>query len=118
MYNLDEELSLCPKNAEALHGSFSHPSCTSLLSCSTQTPFLTAIRLLDPRYVLLPPQHPLSTILQPIEDEIAMHFATCFSQNVHTGLPVFEVGEHHTMGMSSAAGRRGSHVCIGTIHPG
>ena len=55
MYNLNEELSLCPKKAEALHGSFSHPSCTLLLSCSTQTPFFTAIRLLDPRYVLLPP---------------------------------------------------------------
>ena len=31
---------------------------------------------------------------------------------------VFEAGEHHTMGASSAAGRRGSHVCIGTVQPG
>jgi hypothetical protein len=84
MYNLDEKLSLYPKNLEALHGSFSHPSCMLLLSCSTQTPFLTAIRLLDPRYILLPPQHPSSTILQPIENKIAVHFATHFSQNVNT----------------------------------
>jgi hypothetical protein len=84
MYNLDEELSLRPKNAEALRGSFSHPSCTSLSSCSTQTPFLTAIGLLDPRYVLLPPQRPSSTILQPVENKIAIHFATRFSQNVNT----------------------------------
>jgi hypothetical protein len=40
MYNLDEELSLRPRKAEVLRSSFSHPSCTSLLSCSTQTPFL------------------------------------------------------------------------------
>lgn len=39
MYNLDEELSLRPKKAEVLRGSFSHPSCTS--SHSTQIPFLT-----------------------------------------------------------------------------
>ena len=84
MHNLDEELSLHPKKAEALHGSFSHPLCTLLLSCSTQTPFFTAIRLLDPRYVLLPPQHPSSTILQPVENKIAIHFATHFSQNVNT----------------------------------
>ena len=83
MYNLDEELSLHPEKAEALHGSFSHPSCM-LLSCSIQTSFLTAIRLLDPRYVLLPPQHPSSTISQPIENKIAVHFATHFSQNVNT----------------------------------
>jgi hypothetical protein len=48
MYNLDEELSLHLKEAEALCDSFSHPSCTSLSSCFTQTSFLTAIRLLDP----------------------------------------------------------------------
>ena len=84
MYNLDEELSLHPKKAEALHGSFSHPSCTLLLSCSTQTPFFTAIGLLDPRYVLLPPQGPSLTIPQPVENKIAIHFATHFSQNVNT----------------------------------
>jgi hypothetical protein len=84
MYSLDEELSLHPKNAEALCGSFSHPSYMSLLSCSTQTPFLTAIGLLDPRYVVFPPQCPLWTILQPIENKIAIHFATHFSQNVNT----------------------------------
>jgi hypothetical protein len=84
MYNLDEELSLRPKNAEALCGSFSHPSCTLVSYCSTQTPFLTTIGLLDPRYVLLLPQCPLSTILQPVENKIAIHFATHFSQNVNT----------------------------------
>jgi hypothetical protein len=84
MYNLDEELSLRPKKAEALCDSFSHPSCTSLSSCFTQTPFLTAIGLLDPRYVLLPPQRPSSTIPQPVENKIAIHFATRFSQNVNT----------------------------------
>ena len=84
MYNLNEELSLHPKKAEALCGSFSHPSCTSSLSCSIQTSFLTAIGMLDPRYILLPPQHPSSTILQPVEDKIAIHFATHFSQNMNT----------------------------------
>jgi hypothetical protein len=79
MYNLDEELSLCPKKAEALCDSFSHPSCTSLSSCFTQTPFFTAIGLLDPRYVLLSPQCPSSTIPQPVENKIAIHFVTCFS---------------------------------------
>ena len=39
VYNLDEELSLCPRKAEVLHGSFSHPSCMSMSFCSTQTPF-------------------------------------------------------------------------------
>jgi hypothetical protein len=84
MYNLDEELSLRPKKAEALCDSFSHPSCMSLSSCFTQTPFLTAIGLLDPRYVLLPPQRPSSTIPQPVENKIAIHFVTRFSQNVNT----------------------------------
>lgn len=82
MYNLDEELSLRPKKAEVLRGSFSHPSCMS--SCSTQTPFLTAIVSLDPRYILLPPQRPSSTIPQPVENKIAIHFATRFSRNVKT----------------------------------
>ena len=82
VYNLDEELSLRPKKAEVLRGSFSHPSCMS--SCSTQTPFLTAIGLLDPGYVLLPPQRPSSTIPQAVENKIAIHFATRFSQNVNT----------------------------------
>jgi len=57
---------------------------TLLLSCSIQTPFLTVIGLLDPRYVLLPPQHPSSTIPQPIENQSAIHSATCFGQNVNT----------------------------------
>jgi hypothetical protein len=35
MYNLDEELSLRPKKAEVIRGSFSHPSCTSMSSFST-----------------------------------------------------------------------------------
>ena len=83
MYNLDDELSLRPKKAEALRGSFSHPSCM-LLSYSTLTPFLTAIGLLDPRYVLLPPQRPSSTIPQPVANKVAIHFATRFSQNVNT----------------------------------
>ena len=39
MYNLDEELSLRPKKAEVLRGSFSHPSCTSM-SYSTRISFL------------------------------------------------------------------------------
>ena len=84
MYDLDEELSLHPKKAEALCGSSSHPSCMLLLSCSTQTPFFTAIGLLDPRYVLLPAQHPLLTIPQPVENKIAIHFVTRFSQNMNT----------------------------------
>ena len=86
VYNLDEELSLHPKKAEGLRGSFSHPSCMcmSTSSCSTQSHFLTAIGFLDPRYVLLPPQHPWLTIPQPVENKIAIHFATCFSQNVNT----------------------------------
>ena len=46
--------------------------------------FSYAIGLLDPRYVLLPPQRPSSTILQPVENKIAIHFATRFSQNVNT----------------------------------
>jgi len=53
-------------------------------SCSIQTPFLTAIGLLDPRYVLLPPQRPSSTISQLVENKIAIHFVTRFSQNVNT----------------------------------
>ena len=84
VYNLDKELSLHPKKAEVLCGSFSHPSCMSLLACSTQTSFLTAIRLLDPRYVLLQPQRHSLTIPQAIENKIAIHFATRFSQNVNT----------------------------------
>ena len=83
MYNLDEELSLRPRKAEVLHGSFSHPSCTLLSSCSTQTTFLTTIPLLDPRYVLLPPQCPSSTIPQSVDNKIAIHFATRFSQNIN-----------------------------------
>jgi hypothetical protein len=35
VYNLDEELSLLPKKAEVLRGSFSHPSCMSMVSSST-----------------------------------------------------------------------------------
>ena len=46
--------------------------------------FFTAIGWLDPRYVLLPPQHPSSTIPQPVENKIAIHFVTCFSQNMNT----------------------------------
>ena len=72
------------KKAEVLHGSFSHPSCTLLLFCSTETTFLTTIGLLDPRYVLLPPQCPSLTIPQSIENKIAIHFMTHFSQNVNT----------------------------------
>jgi hypothetical protein len=83
VYNLDEELSLLPKKAEVLRGSFSHPSCTSM-SCSTQILFLTAVGFLDPRYVLLPPQRPSSTIPQSVENKIAIHFATRFSQTVNT----------------------------------
>jgi hypothetical protein len=49
-----------------------------------QTPFLTDIGLLDPRYVLLPPQRPPSTIPQSVQNKIAIHFATRFSQNVNT----------------------------------
>jgi hypothetical protein len=83
VYNLDEELSLLSKKAEVLRGSFSHPSCT-LMSCSTQILLLTAIRFLDPRYVLLPPQCPSSTIPQSVENKIAIYFATRFSQTVNT----------------------------------
>jgi hypothetical protein len=84
VYNLDEELSLCPKKAEALCDSFSHPSSMLLLSCFTQNPVLTTIGLLDPRYVLLPSQRPSLTILQPVENKIAIHFATRFIQNINT----------------------------------
>ena len=84
MYNLDEELSLHPRKAELLRGSFSHPSCTSLPSCSTQTSCLTAIGFIDPGYVLLPPQRPSLTIPQSVENKIAIHFVTRFSQNVNT----------------------------------
>ena len=41
-------------------------------------------RILDPRYVLLPPQRPSSTVPQAIENKIAIHFATRFSQTVNT----------------------------------
>lgn len=82
-YDLDEELSLRPKKAEMLRGSFSHPSCMLLSSCSTQASFLTSIGSLDPRYVLLPPQRPSSTIPQSVENKIAIHFATRFNQNVN-----------------------------------
>ena len=54
------------------------------MSCSIQTPFLTAIGLLDPKYDLLPPQRPSSTIPQTVENKIAIHFATRFSQTVNT----------------------------------
>ena len=47
------------------------------------TTFLTAIGFLDPRYVLLPPQRPSSTIPQTVENKIAIHFATRFSQTVN-----------------------------------
>ena len=40
--------------------------------------------LLDPRYVLLPPQCPSESIPQSVENKIAIHFATCFGQNVNT----------------------------------
>jgi hypothetical protein len=46
--------------------------------------FSYAIGLLDPRYVLLPPQRPSSTIPQSVENKIAIHFATRFSQNINT----------------------------------
>jgi hypothetical protein len=46
--------------------------------------FLTAIGFLDPRYVLLPPLRPSSTIPQTVENKIAIHFATRFSQTVNT----------------------------------
>jgi hypothetical protein len=46
--------------------------------------FLTTIGFLDPRYVLLPPQRPPSTIPQPVQNKIAIHFATRFSQNVNS----------------------------------
>jgi hypothetical protein len=46
--------------------------------------FLTSIGFLDPRYVLLPPHRPSSTIPQSVENKIAIHFATRFSQNVNT----------------------------------
>ena len=82
LYNLDEELSLRPKKAGVLRGSFSHPSCTS--SHHTQISFLTTVGFLDSRYVLLPPQRPPSTIPQPVQNKIAIHFATRFSQNVNT----------------------------------
>ena len=51
---------------------------------ATQTLFLTAIRFLDPRYALLPPQRPSSTIPQAVENKIAIHFATRFNQTVNT----------------------------------
>ena len=82
VYNLDEELSLRPKKAEVLRNSVSHLSCTS--SHSNQTPFLTPIVFLDPRFVLLPPQRPSSTIPKPVENKIAIHFATRFRQNLNT----------------------------------
>ena len=80
VYNLNEELSLHPKKAEVLCGPFSHPSCMSSSSCSTETTFLTTIRLLDHRF------HPCPslTILQSIENKITIYFVTCFSQNVNT----------------------------------
>jgi len=69
---------------------------------------------------ICPPSTPASLV-----DNSATHwepkcnsFCNMFrSKREHCPL-VFEVGEHHTMGTSSAAGRRGSHVCIGTVHPG
>jgi len=45
---------------------------------------LTSIGFLDPRYVLLPPHRPSSTIPQSVENKIAIHFATRFSQTVNT----------------------------------
>jgi hypothetical protein len=45
--------------------------------------FLTVIGFLDPRHVLLPPQRPSSTIPQSVENKIAIHFATRFSQTVN-----------------------------------
>ena len=45
---------------------------------------LTSIGFLDPRYVLLPPHRPSSTISQSVENKIAIHFATRFSQTVNT----------------------------------
>ena len=46
--------------------------------------FLTSIGFLDPRYVLFPPHRPSSTISQSVENKIAIHFATRFSQTVNT----------------------------------
>jgi hypothetical protein len=46
--------------------------------------FLTSIGFLDPRYVLLPPHRPSSTISQSVENKVAIHFATRFSQTVNT----------------------------------
>ena len=81
MYNLDEELSLHPKKAEVLCGSFSHPSCTSLSSCSTETTFLTT-------RLICSPSTPVSLINNSAIhwEQITIHFVTCFRQNVNTEL--------------------------------
>ena len=70
--------------ANLIRGSFSHPSCSSSRSTQTPASFLTVIGFSDPRYVLIPPQRPSLTISQPVENKIAIHFATRFSQNVNT----------------------------------
>ena len=116
VYNLDEELSLRPKRADVIRGSFSHPSCMSM-SCSTQT-LSYRHRILRPQ--ICSPSTPASLIDNSATRREQNRNSLCDSfQSKHKHCPpLFEAGEHHTVGASSAAGRRGSHVCIGTVHPG
>ena len=115
--NLDEELSLRPRKAEVLRGSFSHPSCTSMSFCSTQTPFSYRHRI--PRPQICSPSTHASLVDNSAKrrEQNSDSFYDAFQSKREHCPPVFEAGEHHTMGASSAAGRRGSHVCIGDVHP-
>ena len=85
MYNLDEELTLSgsKKGRGATWFFFTSIMYVDVLLFHSN-PFLTAIGFLDPRYVLLPPQRPSSTIPQSVENKIAIHFATRFNQTVNT----------------------------------
>jgi hypothetical protein len=115
VYNLDEELSLRPKKAEVLRGSFSHPSCTST-SCHSNS-FSYRHPILRPQ--ICSPSTPASLVdnSASCREQNCNSFCDSFQSNCEHCPPVFEAGEHNTMGTSSAAGRRGSHVCIGTVHP-
>jgi hypothetical protein len=118
MYNLDQELSLRPKKAEVLRGSFSHPSCASMSS------FLFQSNSFSYRHWILRPQICSPSTPASLVDNSAScreqnrnSFCDSFQSNCEHCPPVFEAGEHHTMGTSSAAGRRGFYVFIGTVHP-
>ena len=74
--------------------------------------------------ILRPQICPPSTSASPVDNSTTRpeqdRNSFCYSfQSEREHCPsVFEAGEHHTMGASSAAGRRGSHVCIGTVPSG